>query len=189
MKLILSPFSWTVLSWKIVFILRCCRWISVPLHRAILRTLRSDHDLIICYWSYCKGQTAHRWAQTVFFSVHHSLCCKHAPQEKTLPGPRRTTALAFFQPSEGAGEVARKCSEDVEKKKVNLLPSLQGCDWCDIGPFNFISVVLKTCGVPIQMKLFLQNICKVLFISQGFTKMIMMNSAGNFFFDLCYEAK
>ena len=75
------------------------------------------------------------------------------------------------------------------KSKVNLLLSLQGCDWCDIGPFNFISLDLKTWGVAIQMKLILQNICIVLFISQGFIKMIIMNSAGNFFFDFCYEAK
>ena len=51
-----------------------------------------------------------------FFSVDHSLCYKRASQEKTLLGPRRTTALACFQQSEGAGKVAPKCSEDVEKK-------------------------------------------------------------------------
>jgi len=30
------------------------------------------------------------------------------------------------------------------KSKMNLLLSLQGCDWCDIGSFNFISLDLET---------------------------------------------
>ena len=42
LKLIFSPFGWTVPSWKINRISRCLRWILVPLHNAIPRTWKSE---------------------------------------------------------------------------------------------------------------------------------------------------
>ena len=147
--------------------------------------IRSWFDNLLLYpisLSYYKGLAAHSWAQTVFLFTIHYVVNMHHKKKRYWDLDALLRLRAFNKVWERA-KWLQNVQKMSRKSKMNVLLSLQGCDWCDVGPFNFISLDLKTlwCCHSNETS-FAEHL-------HGTIKMIIMNLAGNFCFDLCYEAK